>query len=75
MVPSQWNTLYVIHKHSVRTSQETVFFHQKDQLVEEYFLFIVRQAEYMNIQNIQNVKQGGTNVNHQALKGRGNSTF
>jgi hypothetical protein len=56
------------HKHSVRTSQETAFFHQKDQSVKDvrgkYFLFNGRHEEYMNIQNIQSVKHGGTNINN-----------
>lgn len=67
-VPSQWDTLYVTHEHSVRTSQKTAFFRQKDQPVKDvrgkYLLFIVRHAKYMNIQNIQSVKHGGTKVNH-----------
>jgi hypothetical protein len=68
MIPSQLDTLYITHKHSLRTSQEKAFFHQTDQSVEDvrrkYLLFIVRHAEYMNIQNIQSFKHGGTDVNH-----------
>jgi hypothetical protein len=68
IVPSQQDTLLVKHKHSVRTSQETAFFHLEDQSVEnvreKYLLFIVRHAEYMNTQNINSVKYGGTNSNY-----------